>query len=295
MESFIFSPYEEYTYSDDFGKVNWDKEAFEKEKEAFEKEKEAFEKEKEASVKEKEAFVKEKEAFEKEKEAFVKKEVFEKEKEVFVKKEAFVKEKEVFEKEKEVFEKEKEAFEKEKEAFVKEKEVFEKEKEAFEKEKEAFVKEDEKEEKDVVKLNIYNIRREGVCLNFNMSFNISLLGITLYQKQMDLSLMYNNQNYFLVDQYYYAKLGSNHTNFSGYNSSANVTPLSGKQYGITSNQWGQNKMYYSNIWVQLVNNSEIGDVLSSCPKYKKIISKKISDDMNKYLPKEWSFLYMEKI
>ncbi len=79
--SFIFSTYEDYSSENDFGKVDWEKEAFEKEKEVFMKEKEAFTKENEDFVKEKDAFEKEKEAFEKEKEAFMK------EKEAFVKEE----------------------------------------------------------------------------------------------------------------------------------------------------------------------------------------------------------------
>jgi hypothetical protein len=64
-------------YYDDFGKVDWEKEAFDKEKEVFDKDKEGFDKEKEVFDKDKEAFDKDKEAFDKEKDVFDKDDPFE--------------------------------------------------------------------------------------------------------------------------------------------------------------------------------------------------------------------------
>jgi hypothetical protein len=249
--SFIFSTYEDYTSDNDFGKVDWEKEAFEKEKEAFEKEKEILKKE-----------------LEKEKEDL---------------KEALKKE----------LEKEKETL---KEALKKE---LEKEKEAF---KALKIEKDEKEDYEKIEVNIKGGGNIGLYNNFNISFNISLPEITLYQKEMELCLILQN-NITICDQYYYPKLGSSHTNNTGYSSSMIVSGQCGKSYGFASNEYGMHKSHYSNIWIQLVRNSDIGILLSqqrnNPSKWEKIIktlAQKISDEMDKNFKNlSNSFRYMEKI
>lgn len=178
--------------------------------------------------------------------------------------------------------------------------------------KEALKKELEEDEKDYEKIEVNikgggnrgNIERYN---NFNISFNISLPEITLHQKEMELCLILHNSNASsridICDQYYYPKLGSSHTNTSGYSSPMIVSERCGKSYGFTSNEYGKDKSQYSNIWIQLVRNSDIGILLSqqgnNPSKWEKIIKtlvQKISDEMDKIFKNlSDSFRYMEKI
>jgi hypothetical protein len=173
--------------------------------------------------------------------------------------------------------------------------------------KEALKKELEEDEKDYEKIEVNikgggnrgNIERYN---NFNISFNISLPEITLHQKEMELCLILQNSNIELCDQYYYPKLGSSHTNTTGYSSTMIVSGRCGKSYGFTSNQYGMHKSHYSNIWIQLVRNSDIGILLSqqgnNPSKWEKIIktlAQKISDEMDKIFNLSPGFRYMEKI
>lgn len=155
---------------------------------------------------------------------------------------------------------------------------------------------------------------KSICSNrwigYKLSFNILLPEITLYQEEMDIEILdEQNGNITIVDRYAYPKFETT-KNFTGFSSSTTIsdTSLQGKMYGRVSNCYIENSDKYPsynhpyrNIWIQFVEKTDIGMLLlkqkNDGPKWEKlikIIAQKISDEMDiSRLPV--SFRYMKKI
>lgn len=169
-------------------------------------------------------------------------------------------------------------------------------------EQEEKIRNEMKKVEPIIKLNIGQMHQfmQSSQVQFSISFSISLNNITLFQNELSLVLFTEQSGYHihlcdLVQACYLS-------NTSGYRS---PEEKSGKTYGTTCNvyvvpqkeeayKYNPHSHPYSNIWLQFVEKSDIGQVLGgSSPDLIKTVAKMINDKVNDMKPK--FFRYMRQI